>query len=166
MTKRTSETLAGRTIARVEGALSTWIRAIDVERGERSAALSFVHPVNGATVMVVVDEGDGGEEPATLAVFVVLRDFEDVRRDDGQLEQLLSLNASLMSCAVGLVRLNADERAVALCRRLPVEAADVGELRELIDAMIWEFARNAGWTEEPGPAAAARDPYGEPAGAS
>jgi hypothetical protein len=135
-------------IARIKGALSVWIRVIEVETGERSAALSFTHPVHGATVMVVADGVE--DDDASVGVFVILGDYDGLRGDDDAIFRLFSLNATLMSCAVGLLRLNEDEIATALCRRLPAAEVEATEVRELIDAMIWEYAHTAGFVAADG----------------
>ena len=148
-------------VGQIKGALSVWVRDLEVEHGASSSALSFVHPVHGATVMVVVDAGEGeieeeGSTPASVGVFVVLGDFADIVGDSDAIFRTFALNASLMSCAVGLLRLNADEVATALCRRLPAATVDIAEVRDMVDAMIWEYAQNAGFlADAPQDAAAA-----------
>lgn len=148
-------------IGRMAGALSVWVQGVEVERGESSAALSFTHPVHGATVMAIADAGDPAAEPAippSVGVFVILGDFDAMADDKDAIRKLFGLNASLMSCAVGLLQLNADEVATALCRRLPSAEVDVAAVRDLVDAMIWEYASCAGFLRESdsiGPADAA-----------
>ncbi len=144
---------------KIKGALSVWIADVELELGLRSGALSFDHPLHGATVMVVVEapdppaadpdaDADAADErtPAgcSVGVFVILGDYADVRGDDEALTRLFGLNARLMSCAIGLLRLSQDETALALCRRLPAASVDITEVRELVDAMIWEYADHAG----------------------
>lgn len=144
-------------IGRIAGALSVWVQGVEIERGERSAALSFSHPVHGATVMVIAEAGDEAAEPPvppSVGVFVILGDFAGVQDDSDALIRLFGLNASLMSCAVGLLHLNADEVATALCRRLPSAEVEVTAVRELVDAMIWEYASCAGFLGDPAEAAA------------
>ncbi len=146
-----------RLLHQIKGALSVWIADVELELGQRSGALSFDHPLHGATVMVVVEapeppaadaDVDAAEErPAagcSVGVFVILGDYADVRGDDEALTRLFGLNARLMSCAIGLLRLSQDETALALCRRLPAASVDITEVRELVDAMIWEYADHAG----------------------
>ena len=153
-------------ISRIKGALTMWIKDIEVEKGERSAALSFTHPIHGATVMVVAEAGPGPRDDAdagpgagadvgtaSVGVFVILGDYASYVGDEEAVFRLFSLNATLMSCAVGLLRLNEDEVVTALCRRLPADAVAVAEVRELIDSMIWEYAHTAGFVD--GSAAAA-----------
>lgn len=135
-------------VGRIKGALSVWVQDVEIERGEASAALSFTHPVHGATVMVVADAGEPDADPVVppgVGIFVVLGDFEPIVGDRAALAGLFGLNARLMSCAVGLLPLNEDELATALCRRLPAADFDVAGVRELIDAMIWEYASCAGF---------------------
>ena len=45
-----------------------------------------------------------------------------------------------MSCAIGLLPLNADELVVALTRRLPLTPQTPSEVLPIIEGMIWEFA--------------------------
>jgi len=155
----TPDPFVARLLGQIKGALSVWVRDLEVEHGERSSALSFVHPVHGATIMVVVDAGEGdpeeeGATPASVGAFVILGDFDGIADDRDAIFRTFALNASLMSCAVGLVRLNADEVVTALCRRLPAASVDVAEIRDMIDAMIWEYAQAAGFLADDAPAAA------------
>ena len=154
----TPDPFVARLLGQIKGALSVWVRDLEVEHGGRSSALSFVHPVHGATVMVVVDAGEGdpeeeGATPPSVGTFVILGDFDGIADDRDAIFRTFALNASLMSCAVGLLRLNADEVVTALCRRLPAAAVDVAEIREMIDAMIWEYAQAAGFLADEAPAA-------------
>lgn len=155
----TPDPFVARLLGQIKGALSVWVRDLEVEHGERSSALSFVHPVHGATIMVVVDAGEGdpeeeGSTPASVGAFVILGDFDGIADDRDAIFRTFALNASLMSCAVGLVRLNADEVVTALCRRLPAASVDVAEIRDMIDAMIWEYAQAAGFLADDAAAAA------------
>ena len=129
---------------------------VDLDPGPDLAALSFVHPAHEATVLVVV-EGPAAHVPMpTVLVAVVIGDWNDLRsRPDGG-AAMFALNSRLMAGAIGLLPLNQDELAVAVCRRVPVDALPPGLLTGLVDDLIWDYARCSGWTDRGNQGAAPR----------
>lgn len=109
-------------------------------------ALTFVHPVHDATVLLVIEPAEG-QLPATLLASIVIGDWDEAKKAD-QGAALLAMNPRLMTCAVGLLPLNPDELAVVLCRRVPVASVAPADVQALIDDMIWEYAQAAGWVHE------------------
>ena len=135
-------------IRQIKGAISEKINAVEIDvETESLASLSFTHPAHRATVLIIAEQGDARQEVATLAVFVLIDDWLDVQKDIGAVTRLLQLNTALMSCAIGVVRLNDDELATALCRRIPVEDVDPTTVLDLIEGMVWEYANAAGFIE-------------------
>lgn len=140
-------------IHQIKGALSVKIRDAEVDLDtEQMAALSFQHPAHRANVFVFVEQGDARQPEPTVAIFVLIDDWQDVQKDIAQVTKLLQLNASLMSCAIGVLQLNEDEQATALCRRLPVDHVPAESVLDLIEGMIYEYAQAAGFIEQASPA--------------
>lgn len=139
-------------IHRIQGALSVHVSDAEVDLDTKEiGALSFQHPAHQATVFVFVEQGDTRQPLPTVALFVLIDDWEEVRQDLGQVTRLMQLNGALMTCSVGVLQLNDDEMATALCRRLPAEAVEVDEVFELVEGMIWEYAHAAGFVEQATP---------------
>lgn len=111
------------------------------------AALTFVHPVHEATVVLLTEAADSTTSVPTLLLAVVIGDWQDLAHKDGG-AQMFALNTRLMTCAVGLMPLNNDEIAVVLCRRMPASAVPPTEVLGLIDDMAWDYAACAGWLED------------------
>ncbi len=109
---------------------------ISSDIAEDMAVLTFVHPAHEATVLLVAEAGDD-EVPSTLLVAVVIDDWADTTE---LAPRYLAMNPRLMSCAIGLLPLNADELVVALTRRLPLTPQTPSEVLPIIEGMIWEFA--------------------------
>lgn len=126
----------------------------DVDPGEQVAAISFVHPAHEATVIVVVEQPDPHHLVPTLLLAVVLGDWQDARAPQANPEKgeggaaLFGLNPRLMTCAVGILPINDDELALALCRRLPLESMPAEDVLPTIDDMVWEYAAVAGWMDQ------------------
>ncbi len=121
----------------------------DVEPDPAAAALSFVHPAHDATILVVVEAADPHHQVPTLLLAVVLGDWQDARGETGG-AALFGLNAKLMTCAVGLMPLNEDELALALCKRVPLESLAAEQVLPALEDMIWEYAAISGWLENGG----------------
>lgn len=135
-------------IRRVKGAISEKISAVDIDvETPELASLSFTHPAHRATVLIIAERGDARQPMATMAVFVLIDDWLDVRKDLDAVTRLMQLNTALMSCAIGVIQLNPDEMATALCRRLPVEDVEPTAVLDLIEGMVWEYANAAGFVE-------------------
>jgi len=113
---------------------------------EEMAAVTFVHPVHEATVLLVV-EGAQDPVPATLLAAIVIGDWVEAQQTAGA-AKLLALNPRLMTCSVGVLPINQDELAVVLCRRMPAVLLPPADAVGLIDDMIWEYAQVAGWIEQ------------------
>ncbi len=118
----------------------------DVEPDPAAAALSFVHPAHDATILVVVEAADPHHQVPTLLLAVVLGDWQDARGETGG-AALFALNAKLMTCAVGLMPLNEDELALALCKRVPLDSLPPDQVLPALEDMIWEYAAISGWLE-------------------
>ena len=110
------------------------------------AALTFVHPVHEATVVLLTEAANTTTSVPTLLLAVVIGDWLDLAQKDGG-AQMFSLNTRLMTCAVGLMPLNNDEIAVVLCRRMPAEAIPPDQVLGLVDDMVWDYAACAGWLD-------------------
>ena len=120
--------------------------SFDVEPDPAAAALSFVHPAHDATILVVVEAADPHHQVPTLLLAVVLGDWQDARGETGG-AALFALNAKLMTCAVGLMPLNEDELALALCKRVPLDSLAPDQVLPALEDMIWEYAAISGWLE-------------------
>jgi len=143
---------------RIKGALEAQVPAVEVEQEtEELGALSFVHPVHDATVMVVVADGDERSPARTTTLLMIVGDWSALHTDEEALLRLFGLNARLMSCAVAVVPFGEDEHAVVLCRRVPTEALPAAEVLPLIEDMAWEYAHESGWVEQASREAAERD---------
>ncbi len=118
----------------------------DVEPDPAAAALSFVHPAHDATILVVVEAADPHHQVPTLLLAVVLGDWQDARGESGG-AALFGLNSKLMTCAVGLMPLNEDELALALCKRVPLDSMPPEQVLPALEDMIWEYAAISGWLE-------------------
>ncbi len=116
------------------------------ELEEDMAAVTFVHPVHGATVLLVVEAAQDST-PATLMAAIVIGDWLEAQQTAGG-AALLALNPRLMTCSVGVLPINQDELAVVLCRRMPAVSLQPVDAVGLIDDMIWEYAQVAGWVEQ------------------
>ncbi len=148
----------GEEARRIKGALEALVPAVEVEHETAAlGALSFVHPVHDATVMVIVADGDERSPVRTTTVLMIVGDWGALRADEAGLLRLLGLNARLMTCAVAVVPFGADEHAVTLCRRVPTEALPAAEVLPLIEDMAWEYAHESGWVEQATREAGARD---------
>jgi hypothetical protein len=122
------------------------------ELDDDMAALTFVHPVHEATVLLVIEPAMD-PVPATLMAAIVIGDWVEAQQTAGG-AALLALNPRLMTCSVGLLPINNDELAVVLCRRVPASSVLPGDVVGLVDDMIWEYAQVAGWVEQDGTDAA------------
>lgn len=118
--------------------------AFDIEPDEAAAALSFVHPVHDATILVVAEAADPTHQIPTLLLAVILGDWHDARETAGG-AALFAMNAKLMTCAVGLMPLNEDELALALCKRVPLDSLPPEQVLPTLEDMIWEYAAISGW---------------------
>jgi len=137
-----------RLIRQIKGAISEKISAVDIDADTPFiASLSFMHPSHRATVLVIAEQGDTRQTRPTVAIFVLIDDWRDVQKDPAAVTRLLQLNTALMSCAIGVVQLNDDEHATALCRRLPAAQVDPATVLDLIEGMVWEYANAAGFIE-------------------
>ena len=135
-------------IRQIKGAISEKINGVDIDmETDALASLSFVHPAHRATVLIIGEQGDTRQPVPTVAVFVLIDDWLDVQKDPTAVTRLLQLNTALMSCAIGVVQLNDDEMATALCRRLPAADVDPATVLDLIEGMVWEYANAAGFIE-------------------
>jgi len=146
----------------IRDALAKTLPGVDLAEEPNSdlAALTFVHPVHEATVVLLTEAADATTSVPTLLLAVVIGDWQDLAQKDGG-AQMFGLNTRLMTCAVGLMPLNDDEIAVVLCRRMPAAAIAPDLVLGLVDDMVWDYAACAGWLEGSGPAAqqpAAVDP--------
>ncbi|MFZ4577078.1 MAG: hypothetical protein ACOYOB_01680 [Myxococcota bacterium] len=132
----------------IRAALTQTLTGVDVaeEPGDDASALTFVHPVHEATVVLLVEAADNETSVPTLLVSIVIGDWLEAQEKEGG-AQLFALNPRLMTCAVGLMPLNDDEIAVVLCRRAPAAAIAADEVLGVIDDMIWDYANCAGWLE-------------------
>ncbi len=132
----------------IQRALATTMTGVnfDVEPDPAAAALSFVHPAHDATIIVVVEAADPHHQVPTLLLAVVLGDWQDARGETGG-AALFALNAKLMTCAVGLMPLNEDELALALCKRVPLDSLSAVQVLPALEDMIWEYAAISGWLE-------------------
>jgi len=135
-------------IRRIKGAISEKISAVEIDmETDELSSLSFTHPAHRATVLVIGEKGDTRQPVPTLAIFVLIDDWQDVQKDPSAVTRLLQLNTALMSCAIGVVQLHDDEMATALCRRLPASDVDPVTVLDLIEGMVWEYANAAGFIE-------------------
>ena len=137
------------TVRRIKGAVETMVRNVELMAEDPAlSALSFTHPGHDATVMVIVTDADARTTQPTTTILIVLGDWDDLRKDPEDIFKLFSLNAQLMGCAVAVIPFNEDERAVVLCRRLPVDEIGPEHVLTTIDDMAWEYASASGWLEQ------------------
>ena len=137
------------TVRQIKGAVETVVKNVELMADDPAlSGLSFTHPGHDAAVMVVVADADARTMQPTTTVLIVLGDWDDLQKDTDDVFKLFSLNAQLMGCAVAVVPFNEDERAVVLCRRLPVDELPPEEVLPTIDGMAWEYASVSGWIEQ------------------
>lgn len=138
----------------IRDALAATLPGVDLseEPDTDLAALTFVHPVHEATVVLLTEAADATTSVPTLLLAVVIGDWQDLAQKDGG-AQMFGLNTRLMTCAVGLMPLNNDEIAVVLCRRMPASAIAPDQVLGLVDDMVWDYAACAGWLEGSGESA-------------
>jgi hypothetical protein len=136
-------------LAQIQAALTSAMADVhfDVEPDPAAAALSFLHPAHDATILIVIEAPDPHHQVPTLMLAVVLGDWHDARESAGG-AALFALNTKLMTCAVGLLPLNEDELALALCKRVPLDSIDADQVLPALEDMIWEYAAISGWLEE------------------
>ncbi len=118
---------------------------VDVDDGGSAAALTFEHPAHHALCLAVL-EPDPAAGVALLAA-VVVADIAEFATPQA-LVGLMTLNARLMTCALGALPINQDEMAIVLCRRMPAEAIEPAELPALYNDMVWEWAQLSKQTAE------------------
>jgi hypothetical protein len=123
--------------------------AVDLDDGGTdAAALTFVHPAHEATVLVLVEGAAAGLREATVMVAVVVGDAGELQHAPQGALQLLALNAQMVTGAVAVLPLNRDEMAVVVCRRLAALELQPTEIKEIVDQLIWDYARCSGWLAE------------------
>lgn len=118
---------------------------VDLEDAGNAAALTFEHPAHRALCLALL-EPDAAAGVALVAAVIVadLAEFASPQALVG----LMTLNARLMTCAIGALPINQDEMAIVLCRRMPAEAIEPAELPGLYNDMIWEWAQVSKQTAE------------------
>jgi hypothetical protein len=137
------------TVRQIKGAVETVVGNVELMADDPGlSGLSFSHPGHDAAVMVVVADADARTTQPTTTILIVLGDWDDLQKDPDDVFKLFSLNAQLMGCAVAVVPFNEDERAVVLCRRLPVDELAPEDVLPAIDGMAWEYASVSGWLEQ------------------
>ncbi len=114
---------------------------IEVDDGGDAAALTFEHPAHKAMCIAVLEPDPRAGGVALMAAVVVF-DIAEIGSPQALLG-LMTLNVQLMTCALGVLPINADELALVLCRRMPAGAIEPGDLAGLYNDMMWEWAQMA-----------------------
>ena len=111
-------------------------------------AISFVHPIHEATVLIVAEPANAKTPTAAVTTLVVVADWADVKDDAEAVLRFFGLNTRLMSCAVALAPLNADEVSVVLARRVPATDYVTSETLEWVEHMAYEYVKVAGYLDQ------------------
>ncbi|MBM4346315.1 MAG: hypothetical protein FJ100_23315 [Deltaproteobacteria bacterium] len=114
---------------------------IELDDGGDAAALTFEHPAHKAMCIAVLEPDPRAGGVALMAAVVIL-DVADIGSPQALLG-LMTLNVQLMTCALGVLPINADELALVLCRRMPATAVEPADLAGLYNDMMWEWGQMA-----------------------
>jgi hypothetical protein len=106
------------------------------------------HPELDTTVLFMIEAADERVPVPTITTMVVIDTWKDVKDDPERVFELFSLNTRLMTSAVALVPLTADDLGVVLARRIPAEVFEPGEALEWVDNIAWEYANVSGMLDE------------------
>ncbi|GEM_PF-3370588 len=142
-----SERDCGRAIHAVLEAVTEKVRGAVVTR-ERSdhGELVFTHPLHNALCKVLVEPPSQAAGVQTTTIAVMVADWAVLSGQYDAVQQLLRINAHLMTGAVAILPMDTYEQAVVYVRRLPTVAMRPADVLGTVDDLVWEWAQSGGAT--------------------
>ena len=119
---------------RIKGALGALDMDVELESNDTGALLMAVHPQLGATMAVELRTA-----AQTATMLLMFGEWDSLRCAPAEVQHLATLNARLITCAVGLVDVG-DQQVVALTRTIPASDVAPERVADLVAQMAWEYS--------------------------